>query len=121
MYQGFTYNVIEELPKIVTNITIKEIAQEQGTVIVHYHIKTPFIVSNRCIFNAYYHIHSAETNGEYTFITSSAGNEEYVENNYELIGKDVLADMPINYVNIKPIFDGTNDDGTPKITGSRII
>ena len=122
MYQGFSYNVVRELPKVMTNFTIKPIVEEEGEIyqVVHHHIKTPFIVSNRSIFPTYYHVHSAELEGEYTFITSSAGNDTYVEENFDLIGSDVIADMHLNYVNVKPIHGGINIDKTPIVTGISI-
>ena len=73
----------------MTHFTIKQIDTEGDTAITHHHIKTPFIVSNRSLFTAYYHVHSEDPNGEYTFLTSSAGNDQYVEKHYELIGDDV--------------------------------
>ena len=72
-----------------------------------------FFISNRSIFLGYYHVHTAD-DGEYTFIQSSIGNEKYVEQNYERIGSDVLADVFLNYIHVKPIYASGDEPETPR-------
>lgn len=59
-------------------------------------------MSNRSFFNTYYHIDGAEP-GEYQFIVSGKGNDEFEKKYKERIRRDVLGRVNINYLGIKPI------------------
>ena len=64
----------------------------------------PGLVRNRSFFNTYYHIEGSEP-GEYEFIVSGRGNEEYAQQNERLVGMDVLGMMNIYYLGVKPLVD----------------
>lgn len=70
--------MIDNFSKIVPNITLKKVAQEGDFDVIHQNVRTPFIMSNRSVFVTCYHVHSADPDGEYTFLMSSAGNEKYL-------------------------------------------
>ena len=74
---------------------------------MHQHVDMPGLVRNRSFFNTYYHIEGSEP-GEYEFIVSGRGNEEYEKEYERLVGADVLGMMHIYYLGVKPLVD---DDG----------
>lgn len=59
------------------------------------------MLSNRSFFNTYYHIDGAEP-GEYQFIASGHGNEEFARKHAAHAGKDVVGEVNINYIGIRP-------------------
>ncbi len=61
----------------------------------------PWMLSNRSFFNTYYHIDGCEP-GEYQFVISGHGNEEFVRKHAACAGKDVVGEMNINYIGIRP-------------------
>ena len=80
---------------------VKKVDEDAGFTIVHQRWKMPWMLSNRSFFNTYYHIDGCEP-GEYQFIASGHGNEEFVRKHAALAGKDVIGEMNINYIGIRP-------------------
>ena len=68
----------------------------------------PAFMSNRSFFNTYYHIDGAEP-GEYQFMVSGKGNDEFEKKYKDRIRRDVLGRVNINYLGIKPIRDKHGD------------
>ena len=62
----------------------------------------PFMISNRSFFNTYYHIDGAEP-GEYQFIVSGVGNEDFAQKHANLVKKDVVGRIELNFINIRPL------------------
>jgi len=78
MLQGFFYNFAKEMPAAQSNLRLSKIGScEEGVDVHHMRIITPFIVSNRSMFVSWYHLLSREENGEYTFVASQAGNDNF--------------------------------------------
>jgi hypothetical protein len=71
---AYCYNYINEFPKIVTNIEMTKLYDEENLTVFHQKINTPFIFANISIMQCQYNIHNEET-GEYTLLISSVGNE----------------------------------------------
>lgn len=78
----------------------------EGHYIMYQHVKTPMVVSNRCVFNTVYDIEMLE-NGGYIHLTTSKGNKAIEAANTALIGKDVLSNSFMTYNKVEPIVDGT--------------
>lgn len=97
----FFHNQHEIMPKYNKMIKVKKIDEDAGFLVVHQRWKMPWMMSNRSFFNTYYHIDGCEP-GEYQFIVSSYGNEEFVRKHAACAGKDVIGEMNINYIGIKP-------------------
>ena len=66
------------------------------------------MINNRSFFNTYYHIDGAEP-GEYQFMVSGKGNDEFEKKYKDRIRRDVLGRVNINYLGIKPIRDKHGD------------
>ena len=62
----------------------------------------PLMISNRSFFNTYYHIDGCEP-GEYQFIVSGVGNEEFAKKHARVAGRDVIGRVDINFIGIRPI------------------
>lgn len=62
----------------------------------------PVMISNRSFFNTYYHIDGCEP-GEYQFIVSGIGNEEFVKKHTKIIGRDVVGIVNLNFIGVRPI------------------
>lgn len=69
---------------------------------VHQRFEMPIMISNRSFFNTYYHIDGCEP-GEYQFIISGIGNEHFAKTHKNLVGKDVLGLIKVNYLGIRPL------------------
>ena len=57
---------------------------------------------NISIIVGQYFAHNDET-GEFTMITSSAGNDKLVQQNMAKIGKDKIGEARLNYMHFKPV------------------
>lgn len=62
----------------------------------------PVMISNRSFFNTYYHIDGCEP-GEYQFIVSGIGNEEFVKKHSRIVGRDVVGVINLNFIGVRPI------------------
>ena len=60
------------------------------------------MINNRSFFNTYYHIDGCEP-GEYQFIVSGKGNEEFAKKHARIAGKDVTGIILINFIGVRPI------------------
>lgn len=67
----------------------------------------PFMIKNRSFFNTYYHIDGREP-GEYQFIVSGIGNEEFIKKHKRKAKKDVIGHILLNYIGVRPIRDEDN-------------
>ena len=68
----------------------------------------PFMISNRSFFNTYYHIDGSEP-GEYQFIVSGRGNEEFARKHARVAGKDVIGIVLLNFIGVRPIRNSDYD------------
>lgn len=89
------------MPKHNKMIKVRVIDEDAGFIVVHQRWKMPWMLSNRSFFNTYYHVDGCEP-GEYQFITSGHGNEDFVRKHAACAGKDVIGEMNINYIGIRP-------------------
>ena len=89
------------------NIKIKPLDKNDGFKTSHYHVKMPGILINRSFFTTDYHIEGAEP-GEYQFIMSGRGNDDYAKRHEDLVGKTIVGLVDINYIGVRPL---TDDDG----------
>lgn len=72
------------------------------------------IVSNRSIIQTFYNVE--RTDGGFTSLQSSVGNEELEKKYAKVIGSDCIAQAFVVYFDVTPIVDA---DG--KVTGSRVV
>ena len=98
---NFFHNQHEIMPKYNKVVKVTKIDEDAGFMVVHQRWKMPFMLSNRSFFNTYYHIDGCEP-GEYQFIVSGHGNEKYAIKHAACAGKDVIGEMNINYIGIRP-------------------
>ena len=70
--------------------------------IVHQRYEMPIMISNRSFFNTYYHIDGCEP-GEYQFIVSGRGNERFAAKHAGVAGRDVIGQILINFISVRPI------------------
>ena len=88
-------------------VKMQSVDSDAGFKTLHCHVKMPGVVINRSFFVTEYHIEGEEP-GEYQFIMSGRGNEDYARRHENLTAKMIVAMMHINYIGIKPLID---DDG----------
>ena len=62
----------------------------------------PFMIANRSFFNTYYHIDGCEP-GEYQFIVSGVGNEQFAKKHARLASRDVVGCIHLNFIGVRPI------------------
>ena len=92
------------LPAFNKRVRIDPVEKEGDFKIYHYHVEMPGLVRHRSFFNTYYHIDGSEP-GEYQFIVSGLGNEDYAKKYERLVGMDVLGMMNIYYMGVYPLID----------------
>lgn len=68
----------------------------------------PLLITNRSFFNTQYHIEGSEP-GEYQFIVSGIGNDQYAKKHSKVCKSDVVGLFNMNYLGIKPIKDSYGD------------
>ena len=78
------YNLVNDRAKM------ERLEDDNGYKILHYIIVTPRLVTNRIMFPCLYEIDGE--NGEYTFISSTRGQEAWNEKHKDLIGKLVISE-----------------------------
>lgn len=66
------------------------------------------MISNRSFFNTYYHIDGSEP-GEYQFMVSGVGNEEFAKKHSRIVGKDVIGTIHLNFIGVRPIRNSDYD------------
>ncbi len=96
------------LPTYDKRITIKEVDKEDNFDIHHWRFEMPLLITNRSFFNTQYHIEGSET-GEYQFIVSGLGNEEYIKKHSKVAKSDVIGIFNLNYLGIKPLRNAYGD------------
>ena len=95
-------NQIKILPEYNKSVKITPVDWDGDFQIVHNRFEMPFMISNRSFFNTYYHIDGSEP-GEYQFIVSGRGNEEFAKKHARIAGKDVIGTVHINFIGVRPI------------------
>lgn len=83
-FEWLIRNYHEIVPKVIKMITItplEDLGEEPKCRLFRQYLKLPLIVSNRCIIPAYYYLPGE--NGEFTYISSSRGNDELIEEKYK--------------------------------------
>mmetsp|Transcript_2150 Transcript_2150/g.1486 ORF Transcript_2150/g.1486 Transcript_2150/m.1486 type:complete len:136 (-) Transcript_2150:96-503(-) len=83
---------------------MERLEDDNGHKILHYIIVTPRLITNRIMFPCLYEIDGE--NGEYTFISSTRGQEAWNEKHKDLIKKLVVSEQTIQYYNFKPLESG---------------
>ena len=79
------------MPKIMEPLTVTVLEElEGGRKVVHHHMKTPFVMSDRSLILFYFLVDVSEN--EFTFAFSTLNSEENQEKYKAKIGKDVVAD-----------------------------
>ena len=72
---------------------------------MYQHIKTPMVVSNRCVFMA---VHNFDLpNGGFVNMSTSKGMKPIEQANVQLQGKDVLSHTVMVYQKYEPLEDGS--------------
>lgn len=92
----------ELLPTYNKKVQISAIDTDGDFKIVHQRYEMPLMISNRSFFNTYYHMDGCEP-GEYQFIVSGVGNEEFAKKHARVAGRDVIGQVDINFIGIRPI------------------
>ena len=83
------------------NITAEILDVDMGEGMAMYqHIKTPMVVSNRCVFSANFCIDLE--GGGMIQISTSKGMEKIIEQSAAKIGKDVLSNTIFSYIKFEP-------------------
>ena len=95
-------NVVTLLPQYNKKVKLTPIDSDGPFQIVHQRYTMPFMISTRSFFNTYYHIDGCEP-GEYQHIASGRGNEEFIEKHKRLAGRDVIGNILINFISVRPV------------------
>lgn len=95
-------------PKFTKDVKCQPLPSVNGFRMVHQRIEMPILMSNRSLFTTYYDIDGLQP-GEYQFISSSWGNELYQQKYSKLSGRDVIAQLNLNFIGIKPVKNGQNE------------
>ena len=85
-------------------VKMQSVDNDAGFKTLHCHVTMPSVVISRSFFVTMYHIEGEEP-GEYQFIMSGRGNEDYARRHENLTAKTIVAMMHINYIGIKPLID----------------
>lgn len=89
-------------------LTLRRLGDVDGLPLIYTHIKTPFIVSNRCNFDCYYPVD--EQDGSLIQLASAMGNEAILDKEKKLVGRDVIATCFYAYTKITQRADGSGCD-----------
>ena len=96
------------MPSYNKKIFITPVDQDGDFQVVHQRYEMPFMIKNRSFFNTYYHIDGCEP-GEYQFIVSGKGNEEFAKKHASIAGSDVVGIIDINFIGVRPIRNNDNE------------
>ena len=90
MIRWYDSNICEFIKKIDKALEMKNLETlTDGSRIVHQRIYTPAVVANRSIIQTFYNVDRSD--GGYTSLASSQGNQELEKKYAKLIGSDVVA------------------------------
>ena len=78
---------------------------DEGCKVYHLRMRLPMMISNRSIVTTFYE-HKDEATGFDIVVHSSRGNEEIVKDKKGYIGKDVIANSVITYMQGRPYEGG---------------
>ena len=106
MLEWYQKNVHTFCTKIDKAVEMKEVEKNNDNTVVHMRIITPPMVSNRSIIQTFFE--ERQPDGTVTFLATSTGNQELETKYAKLIGKDVIAQCFISYLQCKPIKDTQN-------------
>ena len=102
----------DALPANITivdkNVTAKLLENDlgvDGSYTMYQHIKTPIVVSNRCVFASVFN--QDLPNGGFATMSTSKGMKAIEEANTALRGKDVLSQTIVSYHKFEPLEDGS--------------
>lgn len=90
------------LPQYNKKVDIEVVDSDGDFKIYHQRFEMPFMINNRSFFNTYYHIDGCEA-GEYQFIVSGVGNEEFVKKHKRKANRNVIGLIHVNYIGVRPI------------------
>ena len=106
------WNSSEALPANISivekNATARLLEHDLGvedSFTMYQHIKTPMVISNRCIFMSVFNFDLP--NGGFVNMTTSKGMKAIEQANTALIGKDVLSQCIVAYHKYEPLEDGS--------------
>lgn len=102
------------MPRFTKDLKCQSLPPVNGFRTIHQRIEMPILMSNRSLFTTYYDIDGLQP-GEYQFISSSWGNEAYQLKYSKLAGRDVIAQLNLNYIGIRPVKNAQNE-----ITGTHV-
>ena len=108
---GLTEEQLEQLTRDPTavsaamnsKLTRVVLPEDEGHKVFLMKMKMPMVISNRSIVTCYYE--AQKDDGTRIIMNSSRGNEEIQAANADKIGKDVVANITLNYVSMKA-YDG---------------
>ena len=86
-----------------SKLTRVVLPEDEGHKVILMKLKMPMVISNRSIVTCYYE--AQKEDGTRIIMNSSRGNEEIQAANADKIGKDVVANITLNYVSMKA-YDG---------------
>lgn len=92
----------ELMPQMIDGARVQTLGTENGFKIVHQRIEMPFLMYNRSFFNCYYEIEGSEP-GEYIFVSSGWGNEQWAQRFKRVTKRDVVGTLNLNYYSIRPV------------------
>ena len=102
----------DALPANITiidkNVTARLLENDlgvDGSYTMYQHIKTPIVVSNRCVFASVFN--QDLPNGGFFTMSTSKGMKAIEEANIALRGKDVLSQTIVSYHKFEPLEDGS--------------
>ena len=92
-----------------SNITAKKMEDQssstEGNYLMFQHVKTPFIVADRCLFQSVYNIDLP--NGDFIFVQTSRGNDQIKQANAAMVGKKVVSMNHFCYTKFEALQDGS--------------
>ena len=102
-------NMMTNINKVESIITGKRMEDHEGYPLIYQHVKTPIMVTNRVTV---YTLYNWEEDGSLLSLSSSLGNEKYVQDHPELVGKNVECNLKFGYSKITPRPEGDGVDVT---------
>ena len=101
-------NQLTTLPAYNKKVNLQKVDTDGDFDIIHQRYEMPFMIYNRSFFNTYYNIEGCEP-GEYQFIVSGVGNEEFAKKHAKKCGRDVVGVVLINFIGVRPIKNSSGD------------
>jgi len=105
-FKWYSQNGLTEIPKANDKVKIAELEEDEGCKVMHQHIKTPIMVTNRSMIQTAYPNVAGPTEGSFVVLVSDKGNEAQIEKYADKIGKDVRGLAHLVYQLIEPTATG---------------